>query len=124
MDKQTFLSAKIKPLAVEVPEWGMTAHIHMISAADRLKFIKSMPSGEDEITVGEKILVNIVKFLQLVLCDENGVRLFDDSQEDYDALDAKETEVLDRLFDAAWEYTGLGVAGTKSAVKNSETSLE
>jgi hypothetical protein len=117
MNKQAFINAKPAVQAIEVPEWNDTVYIKKFSAGDRITFLKSIANDDDE-KGAEKNLVNMVKLLQVSLSDEAGNRLFDDSQEDYDIIAAKDNTILGRLLDASLNFNGMGEEQEKAAIKN------
>jgi len=52
----------------------------------------------------------------LTVCDENGKLLFE--QADVERLQAKSAEVLERVFEAAWEISGLRAGSIEAAEGN------
>ena len=98
--------------AVEVPEWGLTVWVTNISAADRVKWESSIPS-----TNGKANLVGLKeRFLVSCLVDEEGNRIFNDS--DADALGAKSSIAVDRLWQVADRLNAVSDKQIESAEEN------
>lgn len=82
-----------KPTALEVPEWGGTVYIRVLSAEDQLAIADS-DGG-----------VTPVKVLVACLVDENGERLF--SGEDATELGKEDFPVILRVFAEVARLNGL-----------------
>ena len=95
LSKGAILAADdIKIKTVEVPEWGGSVGIRVISGTDRDKFEQSY---------SDKDMGNFrVRFLAAALCDENGGRLFTDDE--VEELGKKSSLVLNRLFATAFAH--------------------
>jgi hypothetical protein len=117
MDKQAFINAKAAVKDVPIPEWNDTVYVKKFSAAERVKFLQSI-HGEEEESGAEKYIGQMVRILQLCLADENGIRIFDDSQEDYDIINAKDNDILSKILDEAIAFNGIGASEEKEAIKN------
>lgn len=77
---------------VDVPEWGGSVYIKVLSGTDRDSFEESY---------SEQKMKNFrSRFLVLTLCDEKGERLFTEAE--VDELGKKSAVVLARLFDKSW----------------------
>lgn len=97
---------------VEVPEWGGDVFIRTLTAAERDQFDTSVYRQE-----GIKNYDNLrARYLCLCLCDEHGVRIFDDR--DAEKLGTKSGKVMDRLFGIAQRINGMSPADVKEMVKN------
>jgi len=83
-------AADKKMIDVEIPEWGGTAKLRVMSGSERDRF-----EGEFQ---GDKKSVDDVraKMVSKCLCDDEGVRLF--SEAEVPLLGEKSAAVLDRLF--------------------------
>jgi hypothetical protein len=82
-----------KSVAVEIPEWGGTVYVRVMSGADRDQFDALVT--KDGVTRSE-----ITSLLaRLCIADEAGAPLFRD--EDIAVLAQKSAAVLDRIFDVA-----------------------
>lgn len=93
LNKAKILAAKdVKVESVPVPEWGDDVFIKTLSGTERDAF-------EDAYSA-DKMKNFRVRFLVLTLCDENGDRLFADSE--VDELGKKSAGVISRLFEKAW----------------------
>jgi hypothetical protein len=89
---------------VEVPEWGGTVRVRAMSGYERDKFETSMVEIR-----GNKRKENFTnlraRFVALVLIDEDGKRLFSDT--DIALLGAKSAAALDRVYAVGQELNGL-----------------
>jgi hypothetical protein len=110
LTKQAFLDQKIQVKKIEVPEWNDFVYIKKMSAGERSILITS---NEDN-----KGMDSVVKTLQLIICDENGIRIFDNSEEDFNLLNSKDGTVLENIFNEALYFNGLGAEPEKQAIKN------
>jgi hypothetical protein len=66
----------------------------------------------------DKIFDNQIIAVAFSLCDENGTRLFSDSEEDLKILSSKNGEVIQRLFDEVLIINGLASKSKEEAAKN------
>lgn len=105
LSKKAILEAKdIKTMEVEVPEWGGSVMVRVISGADRDVFEQAYSE--------KKMDAFRTRFLVLTLCDDKGERLF--TNDEVEALNAKSSKVLNRLFDAAWEFNAFTPAAVEA----------
>lgn len=112
LSKKAILEAKdIKTKEVEVPEWGGSVCIRIISGADRDVFEQAYSE--------KKMDAFRTRFLVLTLCDDSGDRLF--TNDEIDALNKKSSRVISRLFDAAWEFNAF-TPGAVEALGNDSPS--
>jgi hypothetical protein len=86
-----------KILTVPVEEWGGDVCIRNMSGLDR----DAIGEAQDR-----KAGNFVAFFLSLVLCDEEGNKLFT-GDEGVKTLNEKSNAVLQRLFEAAWEHNRL-----------------
>lgn len=87
-DKKTF--------TVDVPEWGGSVVIRVMSGTERDRF-------ESEFVGGNKNVEMVrAKLVAKCLCDEEGNRLF--NEQEIPALGEKSAAVLDRLFTACMKH--------------------
>lgn len=88
--------------AVEVPEWGGSVYIRSITVAER-------EAWEDRVIklrkAGESIAGLRAELVARTLSDSEGNRLLKDS--DVAALSAKNSQVVDRLFEESLKFNGL-----------------
>ena len=111
LDASAILAAKdclIQEL--EIPEWGGSVFIRVMSSADR-RGMELLSERKETEHFREEMAVR-------VLCDKNGELLF--SSADVEALGKKNSLVLDRIFDAAQGLNGM----TSAAVDGLEKNLE
>jgi hypothetical protein len=59
-----------------------------------------------------------IRMVQLAVCDEAGVRIFDDSSEDFDLVNSLDGDMLDLLFQEIGGFNGIGATEEKAALKN------
>ena len=99
---------------VEVPEWGGTVRIKMMSGKERDEF-ETLCQGHYK---GTKFDTHGLRatLLAFTLVDDAGGKLFDAAG--IDALQAKSGAVLDRLFEKARELNGIGKDVSQVVAKN------
>ena len=113
MTKDQFLSfGKTAPVPVDVPEWGTTVYIKMMSGKDRCRWYSETVADEDAAAHNQASL--LVK----CLCDEQGTRLFSDSAEDMDAVNSKDWHALKRITTEALKLNKLTSDADEDAKKN------
>lgn len=101
LTKEQILSASdSKPLEVQVPEWGDSVFIRVMSVGERdafeLEYIRS----------GGKHVDNFrTKYLQSCLCNERGELLF--TKDDIAALSQRNGAVMHRLWEKAMSHNGM-----------------
>jgi hypothetical protein len=98
-------------LEVEVPEWGGSVFIRVMTVGER-------DSYENEWMANKSTGVSNFrsKFLQRVLCDEHGKLLF--SASEVDALAKKSARVVTTLWEAAMRHNKLTDADVEELAKN------
>ncbi len=118
LSKDDILKAKDAKLEeVHVPEWGGSVFIRSMTGVERdsfdaSNFTKDRKGGEYQVN-----LANMrARLLSLTICDENGVRLFEDAGK----LGGKSAKVLSRLFEIAQRLSGITKEEVEDAAKNSE----
>lgn len=96
LSKAAILAAKDTKLsdAIPVPEWGGDVYCKTLTGTERDAFEDSYSQN--------KMKQFRCRFLVLTLCDDSGQRLFADS--DIEALGGKSSVVINRLFEAAWQF--------------------
>ena len=99
-----FLSAKevlavedVETVDVEVPEWGGTIRLRMLTGEEAVSFAESV-KGKDDKAGAARIVVRCA-------VDENNARIFSD--EDIDVLKGKSMRALLRVQKVALEINGL-----------------
>jgi hypothetical protein len=106
--KDTILAAEdIKLKAIEVPEWGTTVYIRVMSGTERDSWETNVLSKQVNIRAG---------LLVRCLADDQGKRIFSDS--DVNALGAKSGHVLDKLFELASKHNRLKREDVEELEKN------
>lgn len=85
---------KVKP--IEIPAWGGTYYLRVISGKAREAF--------EEAYSQEKMKNFRLRFLLLSLCDADGKPIL--SEGDLDALGERSSVELNRVFEAAWRLNG------------------
>jgi len=98
-------------LELEVPEWGGSVHIRVMTVGER-------DSYENEWMVNKSKGVDNFrsKFLQRVLCDENGELLF--TAQEVDKLAKKSARVITRVWEAAMRHNALTDGDVEELAKN------
>ncbi|MGC4031481.1 MAG: phage tail assembly chaperone [Tepidisphaeraceae bacterium] len=112
-------SADLPTESVEVPEWNGTVYVRTMSGTDRDAFEASMIDTKKPAENGKPAgnLKNIrARLCVLTVCDQNGNRLFTDDQAD--ALGAKSSKALDRVFEVAQRLNGLGAKDVEALQGN------
>lgn len=112
LDRSAILeAADVKKETVEVPEWGGSVYVRVMTGTDRDLFESSMYlKGDDR-------LINLRAHLcALTICNEDGTRLFSDA--DIEALGKKSGEALDRVFKTAQRINGLSGEEVAEIEKN------
>lgn len=114
LTRDTILAAKdLKTESIAVPEWGGEVLIRVFSGTQRDRLDAFIARSVDEKgkikdPTGMRTLVVV-----LAACNEDGSALF--RPEDMDALKAKSSIALNRIFDAASRLNGLAESGVESA---------
>jgi hypothetical protein len=98
---------------VEVKEWGGVVRIRTMTGSERDAWEQALFDEKGKIKKAKDIRAS---FLVLCLIDENGQRIFKDTERD--TLGAKSSLVLDRLFTVAQRLNGLGKKDVEELEKN------
>lgn len=120
LDKSAIMAADdMKRELVEVPEWGGSVYVRMLSGAERDSYEASMlkygPDGKP--VKGQYNMENVrARLVGLCLCDEKGVRLFEDAE--IEALGRKSAAALSRVSAVAQKLNGLDTESVAAAEKN------
>lgn len=111
----------LKTQDVEVPEWGGTVRVRMMSGTDRDAFESSMVTIDAEGKRKPDLKDMKAKLVALTLVDEAGNLMFGAAEVGH--LAAKSAAALERVFTVAARLNGIGAAAEDEAVKNSEAAL-
>lgn len=123
LSKDQILEANdLKTEQVDVPEWGGSVNVRMMSGADRTTFRNSMVDVQPDGTRTPKPDADIETTLVLVtVVDDAGNRIFDD--DDGDRLRLKSAAAITRVANVAMRINGIGDQAEAAAEKNSAASL-
>ncbi|MFI6249051.1 hypothetical protein [Streptomyces sp. NPDC051016] len=109
---------------VDIPQWGGEVLVRGLTGIERdayeasIQQVRPKPDGGREVVF---VRDNArAKLLVKCLVDENGHRLFKDT--DAPALGKKSGAILDKLYDVAAELSGMGEAVEKEIEGNSEAA--
>lgn len=97
---------------IEVPEWGGSVKIQMLSGGQREDYDRSMITAEGEINQSDFK----TKLVSLSIVDEDNKAMF--SLKDVKALRAKSARALDRVFLAADKLSRVSMAALEESEKN------
>lgn len=110
LNKEMILKAEDrKTKEVDVPEWGGTVFVRMMSGNERDSFDQQVEGKYSASGVRAKLLVRC-------LVDETGNRLFTDDE--FDSLGEKSAKVISRLSDEALELNRVTKGDVDELAKN------
>lgn len=126
LSKDQILSAQdLDKELVHVPEWGGHIYVRALTGAERDAFEASLISersvqrGRRQETIRSSNFQNLrARLCALTICDENGERLFSDS--DVKELGRKSATALTRVFEVAQRLSGLSDQDVEELAGNSE----
>lgn len=108
--------------AVEVPEWHGTVYVRMLTGGERELFEQWALAFRDETATRTPTPRNLrARLAVLTVCDAEGTNLF--TMDDIDALAAKASAPIERIFDVAWRLNRLGPGEVESLLGESSASL-
>ncbi len=114
LNKSAILGAEdLKHEDVEVPAWGGSVRVRVMTGAERDEFRAAIASESGGIPVGKFSAALLVA----TCIDETGARLF--TMEDMEALQEKSAASLDAPAAVAMRLNGLGSEAVQEAEKNS-----
>ena len=121
LTKAEILAVPLATEAVDVPEWGGTVKVRVMSGLERDQFdrvvaSKSNVDGKVTDPSGFKSLL-----VRLTVCNDDGELLF--SQDDVSELDGTNGSALERVAFAAMAINGLSPNGVKGMEENSSAAL-
>lgn len=113
LNRDAILGAQdLKTQDVEVPEWGGTARVRMLSGAERDAYGRMLIGADGKPSMdGYR-----AKLLSLCIVGEDGAQLF--TPDDVAALEAKCASALERVYTAAEALNGLGAKALETAAGN------
>ena len=120
LDRDAILKAKDrKIISEEVPEWGGTVGIIVMSGEAR-DIYSDANKDKVELETGKVLDVKGLQTSLLVatLCDEDTGELLFSEEEDVIALGKKNADVLGRLFLKSLEHNGMTEKAQKDIAKN------
>ena len=105
---------KVPKELVEVPELGGSVYVTKLTAGVRDLFDKKL--NENKVN-GEVNLENVrAKFVALVVVDEDGKRLFEDS--DIEWLGELDSDGIQKIVDVGFRINGIGTGVIENAINN------
>ena len=97
---------------VSVPEWGETVKVRVMTGADRDSLTASMRDGSGNVD----LMKYRARLLVRCIVNDDGSTMFSESE--IDALNAKSSIALDRLFSVADRLNGVKPDAVEAAEKN------
>jgi hypothetical protein len=114
LNKKAILGADdLKHEDVEMPQWGGTVRVRMMTGAERDEFRTVIADSEGAVPIGRFSAA----LLAITLIGEDGARLF--TMDEVDQLAEKSAGSIDKPAAVAMRLNGLGGASTEEAAKNS-----
>ncbi len=115
LTKSAILGAEdLKHEDVDVPQWGGSVRIRMMTGAERDEFRAAL-AVDGGVPVGQMAAVLVAS----TCIDVEGERMF--SLSEVEVLRAKSATALDTIATVAMRLNGLGTVAADTAVKNSES---
>lgn len=103
----------IRTQDVEVPEWGGSVRVSVMSGTARDRYESSLVDVEGKYVALENLRA---RFVSVCVVDDAGAMVF--TTDDIKALGEKSADALDRVFKAASRLNGTGISGLEDAAKN------
>lgn len=88
LTREQILRIKPRLVEIDVPEWGGTVHVRLMSAGAREKMLRTYETTVKEYKVQAELLVN-------TLCDSSGTPLF--TLDDIDSLNAQDCVTIEKV---------------------------
>ncbi len=119
LNKQDILQVKDAVIElVEVPEWNGSVYVRSISAAERGLIEEGAAKFKENKGKADSFArTYTVKMASLAICDENGVRLFEDK--DIALLQQKNAAPISRIAEIASRLSGFSKQDLEELEKNS-----
>lgn len=111
--EQILAASDVKTEEVDVPEWGGTVRVAVMSGTARDQYESSLVNAEGKFIAMENLRA---RFVSACLVDADNKLLF--SSDDILALGKKSADALDRCFNVASRLNKTGINGLESAAKN------
>ncbi len=113
LTRDSILDAQDLPSeAVDVPEWGGSVYVRVMTGVERDAFEASLMSAG-----GQTNVANVrARLAVLCVCDESGQRLFGD--DDVEPLGRKSAAALDRIFTIAQRINHIGAQDIEDLAGN------
>jgi hypothetical protein len=106
---------------VEVPEWGGSVYVRSMTAAERSRIEGDAAKFKETKGKDSSFAQTFtVRMAGLCVCDEQGNRLFSDSE--FDLLRQKNALAVSRVAEVAQRLNGFSKADVEALEKNSETA--
>ena len=120
LNKEQILAANdLDTVTVEVPEWGGSVLVKMMTGKERDAFEASLFSGKGKSR--KQDLRNVrAKLACHVLVDENGNKLF--NPKEIEILGDKSSSALDKIFEIAQEHNKISEEDLEEMAGNSEAT--
>lgn len=116
LDRNAILNSPDLPIeTVEIPEWGGSVMVRGLTAAERDSFESSLFEGKGK-NRKEKFENLRARLITRTLVDENGNRIFQDS--DADILGKKSAGAIDRIFNVAQKLSGISQQDVNELVQD------
>lgn len=106
---------------VHVEEWGGDVYVRMLTGGERELFEQWAMAYRDGGSSGQTPRNVRARLAVLTVCDEQGQNLF--TLADVEALAAKASAPLERVFDVAWRLNRLGAGDVEALLGESTASL-
>lgn len=90
--------------AVDVAEWGGSVNVRVLSGHYRAEFLKIVRNNKEG--VPDDFMARLLVY---TVCDESGTPIF--KPDDIEKLQGKNSQALEKVFEAAAELNGLSESG-------------
>jgi hypothetical protein len=118
LGKEQILAAKdLQYEDIDVPEWGGTVRVRVMTGSERDSFEQSIMKSEGREIVRDMANMR-AKLLVRTICDENNKRIFTDKE--INLLGEKSASGLEKVFELAQRLNKLGATSVEDAEKNLE----
>lgn len=118
--QQILDATDIETREIDVPEWGGTVLVKGLSGAERDAYEASVRQFDNDGNPHMNLANARARLVARALVDDEGTRLFTDKQAG--ELGRKSAVVLERLFQAASEMSGLSESDVEEMAGNSDAA--